>query len=86
MSIPSDKNTRAREFEKLSKYKDLEIETTKMWHLETVTIPVIVGALGTIGKGLDNYIKKIPGNPSLPEIQKITLTGTAHILRKTLSM
>lgn len=32
MSIPSDKNILAREFEKLSKYKELEIETEKLWH------------------------------------------------------
>ena len=31
MSVPSDSNISANEFEKLSKYKDLEIEITKMW-------------------------------------------------------
>ena len=86
MSIPSDRNTASKEFEKLSKYKDLEIEVTKMWQLKTQTVPVIVGALGTIGKGLDKHLEKIPGNPSINEIQKITLLGTVHILRKTLSM
>ena len=31
MSVPSDCNISAKEFEKLSKYKDLEIESAKMW-------------------------------------------------------
>ena len=86
MAVPSDKNISSKEFEKLSKYKDLEIEVTKMWRLNTTTVPVIVGALGMIGKTMGTHIKKIPGYPTLREIQKITLMGTAHILRKTLSI
>ena len=31
MSIPSDRNVSIKEVEKLSKYKDLEIEVSKMW-------------------------------------------------------
>ena len=34
MSVPSDNNVAAKVFEKLSKYKDLEIEVEKMWHLK----------------------------------------------------
>ena len=31
--------------EKLSKYKDLEIEIRKMWGLKTITVPVVIGHL-----------------------------------------
>ena len=79
-------NISAKEFEKLSKYEDLEIEITKMWKMETKTIPVIVGALGMIKKGTQKYVNEIPGNLSLAEIQKIVLNSTAHILRRTLSI
>ena len=34
MSVPSDSNISAKEFEKRSKYKDLEIEIAKMWKME----------------------------------------------------
>ena len=37
-------------------------------------------------KGLEKYIKQIPANIKINELQKITLLGTAHILRKTLSI
>ena len=50
MSVPSDTNVSHKIFEKLSKYKDLEIEVTKMWHLKTMTLPVVIGALGIVGK------------------------------------
>ena len=42
----------------------------KMWHLMTITLLVIVGALSMIKKGTDKYINKIPDCPSLYEIQK----------------
>ena len=63
-----DKNISTKEFDKLSKYKDLEIEIAKMWHLNTTTI---LGVLGMVKKNSDIQIKKIFGNPSLFEIQKI---------------
>ena len=86
MTCPQDPNVSTKEFEKLSKYKDLQIEVTNMWSLETTIVPVVIGALGMIKKGTEKHIEKLPGKPSLHELQKITLMGTAHILRKALSI
>ena len=58
MSVKSDSNISAKKFEKLSKYKDLEIEIAKMWKMKTKTIPVIVGALGMIKNYLLLKFKK----------------------------
>ena len=85
MAVPSDRNTSVKVTEKLSKYKDLELETSRMWGMRTETIPVIIGALGAIKKGLETYLGRIPGQISISELQKITLLGTAHILRRVLS-
>ena len=71
IAVPSERNTSAKFTEKLSKYKDLEIETNRMWDMKTETIPVVVGALGLIKKGLDKATCRIPGN-NTNEIQKIT--------------
>ena len=68
--------------EKLSKYKDLEIEIEKTWGMKTTTIPKIIGALGLVKKGIENYTGKIPGNIRITELQKTVLLGTAHILRR----
>ena len=45
MSVPSNSNVSLKIFEKLRKYKDLEIEFSKVWHLKITTLPVVMGAL-----------------------------------------
>ena len=60
VKIPADKNALVPESEKLSKYKDLEIKVEKLWHMKTVTIPVVIGALGMIKKGTEKHLEKIP--------------------------
>ena len=57
-----------------------------MEHLKTTTKRVKVGALGMIQKGKDKHINKIPGNPTQYEINKFALGGTAHLLKRALSM
>ena len=54
--------------------------------MKIVAIPVMSGGLGMIEKSAEKYLEKIPGSPSLAELQKIAPTDTAYILRKTLSM
>ncbi|XP_030751033.1 uncharacterized protein LOC115878627 [Sitophilus oryzae] len=82
VSVPDDNNISAKEVEKISKYKDIEIEISRMWNTKTKVVPVVIGALGMLTKGHSNFIKLIPGHPSTNEVQKIALLGTAHILRK----
>lgn len=86
VAIPTDRNTSLKTYEKLSKYKDLDIELQKSWNVKTKTIPIIIGALGVINKSLPKYLKEIPGNIAKEELQKIALLGTARILRKALSL
>ena len=85
MSIPTEKNTSVEVTDKLSKYKDLEIEIERMWGMKATMIPVVIGVLGLIKKGLDTT-KQIPGNIKISELQKIALLGTSCILRKTLTI
>ena len=85
-AIPSDRNTSVKVAEKLSKYKDLEIEITKMYGLKTITVPFVIGALGVVKKGIEKHTDKIPGKINSTELQMIALLGSSHILRKVLSM
>ena len=79
--VPSNRNTSTKVIEKLSEYKDLEIETMRMWGMRTETVLVIVGALGFLREGMDQNLGKIPGASNINELQKIILLGMAHVLR-----
>ena len=57
-----------KETEKLSQYKDLEIEVSGMWKVGTKIVPVIIGALGKIKKGLDQNLQLLPGQWSPIEL------------------
>ena len=46
----------------LSKYRDLEIEITRMWQMKREIIPVVVGALEVINKGSEKLVREIPVN------------------------
>ena len=59
-----------------------------MWNMETEMIPVVIGALGVIKKGLEKYVDRIRGISGISELQKKTLfwEQTVHILRKVLQI
>jgi hypothetical protein len=55
-----------------------------MWKGRMKIVPIIIGALGTIKKGLDQNLHMKPVHLSATELQKITLMSTAHIICKVL--
>ena len=88
ISTPSERNMALKEAEKLSKDKDLEIKSVsqRIWNMKTIVIPVVIGNLEMVRKTIDKWIKQLPGAPYLEMLQKISLLGTAHILRTVLSI
>ena len=53
--------------------------------MKTEGIPVVVGALGTIKKGMMENIKRVSERANVTENQKISMLGSARILRKVLN-
>ena len=86
MTVPSDRNIALKEIEKKGKYKDLELELQTMWHMKSVVIPVVVGALPTVKRGMVENIKKIIRESYCDRDPKICMLGSARILRKVLSV
>ena len=83
MTIPLDTNSSVKTTEKLNVTNR---KVDRMWGLKTTTVPLVIGALGTIKKDIENYTNKIPGKINIHELQKITLLSTAHLLRQVLSI
>ena len=72
-SVSSDQNTSTKVTEKISKYKDLEIEITQIRRVKTEIVPVIVDELALISKGMQYNLGKISGAININELQKIRL-------------
>ena len=71
MTFQSDGNIALKEMEKKNEYKDLELEIQRMWHMKAVAILVVVGAFGTVKRGMVENIKKVSEAANVTQIQKI---------------
>ena len=83
---PGDHNLEKKKAEKLENYAELRVEVARMWNKDTVVIPVIIGALGSIPKDLNMFLDKLDIKYELDILQHSVLLGTANILRKVLAM
>ena len=54
--------------------------------MRSETVPLVVEVLGLIRERMDQNLGKIRGASDIDELQKIILPGTAHILRRFLSI
>ena len=86
VAIPVCMNIVKKEVEKITKYRDLEIDFQKCWNLKKIrTIPVVIGALGSVTLGMHGYLENISKNLNFDIIQRTALMGSAHILRNFLT-
>jgi len=46
----------------MDRYQDLARELKRLWKVETKVIPIVVGALGTVAKGLEKNLNKAGSN------------------------
>ena len=52
-------NLAQKKFEKLDNYSELRLEVARMWNKKTVVVPIIIGALGSVPKDLQSYLKQL---------------------------
>ena len=86
VAIPHDYNIQKKATEKMNKYVDLQIECQRLWNRKVEVIPVIIGATGVVDKNIKKYVGRIPGCHNIHSLQRSAILGTAHILRKVLSI
>jgi len=73
-----NRNVMKKEAERILKYKDLTIETGRIWNVKRKVIMVLIGKTGTISKSLGQYLSNIPGQHDINELQKIQPCFTLH--------
>ena len=85
IAVPGDFRVKDKETEKIEKYQDLVIEIERMWKMKTKVVPVVVGALGAQYR-LKHWLALLGVDKRYTIIQQTALLGSAHILRKVLSI
>ena len=51
-AVLDDHRIKLKEYEKKDKYLDLVRELKKLWNMQVIIIPIVIGAFGTVTKGL----------------------------------
>ena len=78
--------TKLKESEKKDNYFDLEKTSTlkKLWNMKVTIIPIVIGAFGTVTKGLLKGLEDFETRGRVETIQTTTLLKTTRILRGVL--
>ena len=86
-ACPFDTRIEKKEEEKLNNYEDLKYEIARIWQMKKVdVIPVVIGALGTVTRKFDKWVKKLELDCPVELLQKACLLGSARVIRKVLDM
>ena len=83
-AVPADHRINLKESEKKDKYLDLARELKKLWNMKVTIVPIVIGALGTIIRGLLKDLEDLEVGGRVETIQTTALLRTARILRRVL--
>ena len=80
-AVSTDHRIKLKESEKKDKYLDLARELKKLWNMKVAIIPIVIGAFGTITKGLLKGLEDLEVGGQVETIQT-TLLRIARIPRR----
>ena len=83
-AVPADHKIKLKECVKKDKYLDLARELKKLWNMKVTIIPIVIGAFGTVTKGLLKGLEDLEVGGRVETIQTTALLRTARILRRVL--
>ena len=83
-AVPADHRVKLKENEKKDKYLDLARELKKLWNMKVTVIPIIIGAHGTVTKGLIQGLEDLEITGRMETIQTKPLLRYARIHRDVL--
>ena len=67
---------------KRDKYLDLARELKKLWNMKVAIMPIVIGALGTVTKGLAPGLEDLETTGRVETVQTTALLKSARILRR----
>ena len=83
-AVPADHKIKLKECEKRDKYLDLAKELKKLWNMKVTIIPIMIGAFGTVTKGLLKGLEDLEVSGQVETIETMALLKTDRILRRVL--
>ena len=83
-AVPVDHRIKLKVCEKKDKYLDLARELKKLWNMQVTIISIVIGAFGTVTKGLLKGLEDLEVGGRVKTIQTTALLRTARILRRVL--
>ena len=83
-AVQADHRIKLKECELKDKYLDLARELKKLRNMKVMIIPIMIGALGTVTKGLLKGMGDLEFCGRVEIIQMTSLLRTARILRRVL--
>ena len=81
-AVPADHRIKLKECEKKDKDLDLARELKKLWNMQVTNVPIVIGAFGTVTKGLQKRLEDLEVGGRVETIQTTVLWRTARILRR----
>ena len=83
-AVPTDHRIKLKEWKKKEKYIDLARGLKNLWNMKLTIIPIMIGAFGTVTKGLLKGMGDLEVDGREETIQTTALLRTARILRRVL--
>ena len=61
-AVPADHRVKSKESKKTGKYQGLARELKKLYNRKVMVIPIVIGSLGTVTKGLIQRVEGLENN------------------------
>ena len=81
-AVQADHRINLKEIEKKDKYLDLARELKNLWNMKVTIVPIVIGALGTVIRGLLKGLEDLEVSRRLETIQTTALLRTVRLLRR----
>ena len=82
--VSVDHGVKLKECKKRDKFLDLARELKKLWNMKVTIIPIVIGSLGTVTKGLVKGLEDLKIRRQLETIQTIAWLRSVRILKRVL--